>query len=280
MTPRPSRPLPPQGADQHGSADGNASCARPAPRWQSTRSPASKRSGSRDRASPRGPPSWRKCGARRSSSARPAMTASTRTPSRTRHKSLESPVRGKPARRVRREAARKRPGFTQREHGTSLGSPPYTTCRRTRPPPSAAGQSGRTSSCASRPRTHRGLIRSRRNSVPSRTFVMANSDYRQSPRAGPQAAGLPALAQRPRPSPRRAGRPAPRASPHPQRTPATLGPTETQSRMTGPVDVMASALACRAGAARADLRWRASASRAGTAGRARLSRKPACCGRR
>ena len=49
-------------------------------------------SGSRDRASPRGPPSWRKCGARRSSSAPPAMTGSTRTPSRTRHKSLESPV--------------------------------------------------------------------------------------------------------------------------------------------------------------------------------------------
>ena len=43
------------------------------------------------------------------------------------------------------------------------------------------------------------------------------------PGAGPQAAGLPALAQRPRPPPRRAGRPAPRTSPHPQRTPATLG---------------------------------------------------------
>ena len=39
-----------------GSASGNASPARPAPRWQSTRSPASERSGSRDRASPRGPP--------------------------------------------------------------------------------------------------------------------------------------------------------------------------------------------------------------------------------
>jgi hypothetical protein len=31
----------------------------------------------------------------------------------------------KAARRVRREAARKRPGFIQNEHGTSLGSPPY-----------------------------------------------------------------------------------------------------------------------------------------------------------
>ncbi len=46
------------------------------------------------------------------------------------------------------------------------------------------------------------------------------------PGAGPQAAGLPALAQRPRPPPRRAGRPAPRTSPHPQRTPATLGPPQ------------------------------------------------------
>ena len=43
-----------------GSASGNASCARPAPRWQSTRSPDSGNSGSRDRASPRGPPSWRR----------------------------------------------------------------------------------------------------------------------------------------------------------------------------------------------------------------------------
>ena len=32
---------------------------------------------------------------------------------------------GKRARRVWREAARKRPGFIQDEHGTSLGSPPY-----------------------------------------------------------------------------------------------------------------------------------------------------------
>jgi transposase len=46
------------------------------------------------------------------------------------------------------------------------------------------------------------------------------------PHAGPQAAGLPALAQRPRPPPRRPGRPAPRTRPHPQRTPATLGPSE------------------------------------------------------
>ena len=77
------------------------------------------------RASPRGPPSWQGCGARRSSSARRAMTGSTRTRSRTRHKSPESRMPGKRARPVRREAARKRPGFIQHEHGTSPGSPPY-----------------------------------------------------------------------------------------------------------------------------------------------------------
>ena len=32
---------------------------------------------------------------------------------------------GKRARPVRREAARKRPGFIQHEHGTSPGGPPY-----------------------------------------------------------------------------------------------------------------------------------------------------------
>jgi transposase len=61
---------------------------------------------------------------------------------------------------------------------------------------------------------------------PLRTFVMGTCDHPEPPGAGPQAAGLPALAQRPRPPPRRAGRPAPRTSPHPQRTPATLGPPQ------------------------------------------------------
>ncbi len=108
-----------------GSASGGASYASTAPRWQSTKSPRSPASAGPDRASPRGPPSWPRCGARRSSSAAPAMTGSTRTPSHTRHKSLKSPVHRNGARRVRREAARKRPGFTKHEHGTSLGGPPY-----------------------------------------------------------------------------------------------------------------------------------------------------------
>ena len=55
------------------------------------RAPAS--SGNPGRASQRGRPSWRECGARRSSSARRATSTSTPARSRTRHKSLESPVR-------------------------------------------------------------------------------------------------------------------------------------------------------------------------------------------
>jgi len=76
-----------------GSGDGTASCATKAPRWQCTRSPASSSWASRDQASPRGPCSWRRCGARRLLSARRAMSTSTRTRSRMRHKTLESPVR-------------------------------------------------------------------------------------------------------------------------------------------------------------------------------------------
>src|SRR5262249_57251711 len=62
--------------------------------------------------------------------------------------------------------------------------------------------------------------------------------------AGPPPAQLPALAQRPRPPPRRPSRPAPRTCPHPQRTRATLGTPQDQSRMTRRTFV-ASALAER-----------------------------------
>ncbi len=54
------------------------------------------------------------------------------------------------------------------------------------------------------------------------------------PRAGPPSPGLPALAQHQRPPPRRPGRPTPRTRTHPIRTPATLGPTTSQSRMIKP----------------------------------------------
>ena len=69
---------------------------------------------------------------------------STRTPSRTRHKSLESPVHSKGARWVRREAARKRPGFTT-GNGTSPRSPP---CPRSAssPPRSTSTPTSRSSS--------------------------------------------------------------------------------------------------------------------------------------
>ena len=73
---------------------------------------------------------------------------------------------------------------------------------------------------------------------PDRGAIRAVADLRhgrlrppQSHGAGPPPAGLPHLAQRQRPPPRRPGRPAPRTRPHPQRTPATLGPSPTQSRM-------------------------------------------------
>ena len=58
------------------------------------------------------------------------MPGSTRTPLRTRHKSLESPAHRNGAHRVRREAARKRPRFMQHEPGTSPGSPPYASAAR------------------------------------------------------------------------------------------------------------------------------------------------------
>jgi hypothetical protein len=67
-----------------GCANGYASCARPAPRWLSTRSPLSDSSGNQDRTSLRGPLSWPGWDARRSSSAHHAMTGSTQTRSRAR----------------------------------------------------------------------------------------------------------------------------------------------------------------------------------------------------
>ena len=53
----------------------------------------------------------------------------------------------------------------------------WTTCRRTRPPPSAGGQPGTRSSCVSPRPARRGPIRSKRQFGPLRMFTMANSDY-------------------------------------------------------------------------------------------------------
>ena len=49
----------------------------------------------------------------------------------------------KRARRVWREAARKRPGFTQHEHGTSPGGPPYRLCTTTPTTPNRSSESVR-----------------------------------------------------------------------------------------------------------------------------------------
>jgi len=79
-----SRSAFPEGNYSLGSANGYASCVRPAPRWLSTTSPLSDSSGNQDQTSQHGPLSWPECGARRSSSAHRAMTGSTHTRSRTR----------------------------------------------------------------------------------------------------------------------------------------------------------------------------------------------------
>ena len=92
-TPALSRSASPARNFSCGSGDGTASCATKAPRWQCTRSPASSSWAFRDQASPRGPRSWRRCGARRLLSACRATSTSTQTRSRMRHKTLESPVR-------------------------------------------------------------------------------------------------------------------------------------------------------------------------------------------
>jgi hypothetical protein len=105
-----------------------------APSPGSTSTPSRKNSSSTSaclgRASLRGLPSRQKCGARRSSSARRATSTSTPTPSRTRHKSLESPAHRNGAHRVRREAARKRPVPPKKGHGTSPCGPPYARLTR------------------------------------------------------------------------------------------------------------------------------------------------------
>src|SRR5215471_15686883 len=85
------------------------------------------------------------------------------------------------------------------------------------------------SGCASRP-PDRGAIRARPHLCPGQLGLP------ESPHAGPQAAGLPALAQRPRTPPRRPGRPAPRAGPHPRRTPAMLGPPPAKGCMAPSAD--------------------------------------------
>ena len=123
--PAPVPPPPPRKELISGSSSGGASYASTAPRWQSTKSPRSGTWGSRGLASQRGQPSWQECGARPLSSARRAMTTSTPTPSRTRHKSLESPVQRKPHAGFGGRLRGKGLGSRSCEPGTSPRSPPY-----------------------------------------------------------------------------------------------------------------------------------------------------------
>jgi hypothetical protein len=72
---------------------------------------------------------------------------------------------------------------------------------------------------------------------PLRTCVMSNSDYRNHPALARKLQAYLRWCNAQGSLPRHAGRPAPRARPHPQRTPATLGPPQTQGCLTNPVNV-------------------------------------------
>ena len=98
-------------------------------------------------------------------------------------------------------------------------------------PPSAAGRHRPTSNCASPQPAPQGQS--------DRSPVRADPHLRhgrlrppQPPGSGPQAAGLPHLAQRQRSPPRRPGRRPARTRPHPQPAPATLGTPAPQGCLT------------------------------------------------
>jgi hypothetical protein len=101
--------------------------------------------------------------------------------------------------------------------------------------PNLVPSQGRTPGCASRRRTRPGPTRSQFG--PLRTSVMSNSDYRNHPALARKLQAYLRWRNAQGSLPRHAGRPAPRARPHPQRTPATLGPPQTQGCLTNPVNV-------------------------------------------
>ena len=112
----------------------------------------------------------------------------------------------------------------------------WTTCRRTRPRRSGAGPGRANVELCFTP-----VNASWANPIPvirAGTHVChARLRLPQPHRTGPQAAGLPALAQCQCPPPRRPGRPASRTGPGSQRTPAPPGPAESQSSTTNTVNV-------------------------------------------
>jgi hypothetical protein len=88
---------------------------------------------------------------------------------------------------------------------------------------------------------------------PLRTCVMSNSDYRNHPALARKLQAYLRWRNAQGSLPRHAGRPAPRARPHPQRTPATLGPPQTQGCLTDPVNVRGQRTRSRSSRARSRL---------------------------
>jgi hypothetical protein len=101
--------------------------------------------------------------------------------------------------------------------------------------PNLVPSQGGTPGCASRRRTRPGPTRSPFG--PLRTCVMSNPDYRNHPALARKLQAYLCWRNAQGSLPRHAGRPAPRARLHPQRTPATLGPPQTQGCLTNPVNV-------------------------------------------
>ena len=124
-----------------------------------------------------------------------------------------------------RAASRSAPPARTAHRSTSS----WTTCRRTRPRRSGPGPRGNKVELCLTPTNASWANPIEAQFGPLRSFTMAELGPPQPHRAGPRAAGLPALAQRQRPPPRRPGRPTPRTRPRPQRTPTPLGPTPRQA---------------------------------------------------
>jgi transposase len=116
---------------------------------------------------------------------------------------------------------------------TSSSTWSWTTCRQTRPRPSAGGRATTRWSCASRRPAPPGPIRSRRSSGRSAASYWAPRTTQTTPcsLAGCRATCAGAT---PTPATRRPGRPTPRTRPRPQPATAALGPPPTAGGVTTP----------------------------------------------